>query len=442
LIELLVVIVIILVVIAVALPTVLSAVGRRQVSEAARILRGTLIGARDKAIHDGHPSGIRLLPDPTYPISWTPSGTIDPYSILADNRIVPLEPARDYSEGLCTQVPPAAVALGIGLPYQMNPQVIFSWTHGLLPPELILVESLADPGTGLPNPPTTWFWNIRVGDQIQLNGTEPWYTVVGPMSTGPTQGNTELFVNAGPWAQSRLSKLSVPRINGQPVEYLALVNARDDNSNGWVDEGFDGVDNDGDGLVDENTEREQEAWHGAVPSQAPVKIPYRVRRRPAPGPGEREVSLSTSVVVDATTGFLTQERSRLPTNRSTGHADILLDPDGTVLPTVVYATPASIGMADAFYHFWLAERVDLANATAGASPPLLPIAQRGGATVVQYLGPFLQGNYGLLTLSTRTGLIVVDEAMPFDDPAAAATTSRPFNVNLPFTESQVGAAGS
>jgi hypothetical protein len=148
------------------------------------------------------------------------------------------------------------------------------------------------------------------------------------------------------------------------------------------------------------------------------------------------------VVVDATTGFLTQERSRLPINRYTGHTDIMLNPDGTVLPTVVYATPSSIGMADAFYHFWLAERVDLANATAGASPPLLPIAQRGGATAVQHRGPFLQGNYGLLTLYTRTGLIVVDEAMPFDDPAAAAATSRPFNVNLPFTTSRVGAAGS
>src|SRR5262249_56107279 len=66
LIELLVVIFIILLVSAVALPTVLPALNHRQMSEAARILQGTLVGARDKAIHAGEPSGIRLLPDPAF----------------------------------------------------------------------------------------------------------------------------------------------------------------------------------------------------------------------------------------------------------------------------------------------------------------------------------------------------------------------------------------
>jgi hypothetical protein len=147
------------------------------------------------------------------------------------------------------------------------------------------------------------------------------------------------------------------------------------------------------------------------------------------------------VVVDATGALLTRERSRLPVNRYTGQVDILLNPDGTVLPTVVYASASSFGMTDAFYHFWLAERPDLANAAAVAAPPLLPVPQ-GGATAAPRPGPVLQGNYGLLTLFTRNGLIVVNEAMPFDDPAAAASTNRPFNVNLPFTASQVGAAGS
>ena len=64
LIELLVVITIILIVSAVALPTVLPAMQHRQVSEAARILQAVLVGARDAAIRDNAPSGIRLLPDP------------------------------------------------------------------------------------------------------------------------------------------------------------------------------------------------------------------------------------------------------------------------------------------------------------------------------------------------------------------------------------------
>ena len=37
-------------------------------SEAARILQGALVGARDAAIHNNTPSGIRLLPDPAFPI--------------------------------------------------------------------------------------------------------------------------------------------------------------------------------------------------------------------------------------------------------------------------------------------------------------------------------------------------------------------------------------
>ena len=66
LIELLVVMLIILLVSAVVLPTVLPAISHRQVSEAARILQGALAGARDTAINNNAPAGIRLLPDPVF----------------------------------------------------------------------------------------------------------------------------------------------------------------------------------------------------------------------------------------------------------------------------------------------------------------------------------------------------------------------------------------
>src|ERR1044072_5270409 len=66
LLELLAVILIITVVSVIALPTVLPALAHRQGSEAGRVLQGALVGARDKAIHDGRPSGIRLLPDPAF----------------------------------------------------------------------------------------------------------------------------------------------------------------------------------------------------------------------------------------------------------------------------------------------------------------------------------------------------------------------------------------
>ena len=50
----------------------------------------------------------------------------------------------------------------------------------------------------IPNSPTSWFWNIRVGDKLQINNAGPWYTVVGPMTQTAATGNSELFVNVGP----------------------------------------------------------------------------------------------------------------------------------------------------------------------------------------------------------------------------------------------------
>ena len=64
LLEILVVIVIILIVSVVAFPTIVSALSHRQVSESARILHAALAGARDAAIRNNAPSGIRLLPGP------------------------------------------------------------------------------------------------------------------------------------------------------------------------------------------------------------------------------------------------------------------------------------------------------------------------------------------------------------------------------------------
>src|SRR5271157_5489289 len=102
LIELLVVMLIILLVSAVVLPTVIPAISHRLVSEAARILQGALAGARDTAINNNAPAGIRLLPDPALtgqPIIVNGVATLDPTRILASNRYIPIQLAPDYSEG-------------------------------------------------------------------------------------------------------------------------------------------------------------------------------------------------------------------------------------------------------------------------------------------------------------------------------------------------------
>ena len=197
LLELLVVLTIILVISAVALPTVHYALSHRQVSEAARIVQGGAVGARDEAIHTNGPAGIRLLPDPAFPIVRLPSGQLDPSAPLAVNRIIPIASAPNYTEGHVSMwldaLPGPVAALpypGPGTPLIPNP------TWGLTK-VLMVYEEVLSPTTGLPNSPTSWFWNIRVGDKIQINNVGKWYTVVGPTVITPSQGNTELFVNVG-----------------------------------------------------------------------------------------------------------------------------------------------------------------------------------------------------------------------------------------------------
>src|SRR5262249_18368719 len=136
------------------------------------------------------------------------------------------------------------------------------------------------------------------------------------------------------------------------------------------------------------------------------------------------------VVIDLTTWGLTLERSRLPEgafNRYTGSVDILLNPDGTVVPTTIYSSPASFGMSGAFFHFWLAERGDLYPVQVDAGGNTVPLGPQGQSfllPIVQptpqntllhnaYKGPFLKGEYRLVTLFSRSGATVSSDNMPF-----------------------------
>jgi len=268
--ELLAVIAIILLVSIVALPTILPAVAHRQVGEAARILQSNLAGARDAAIRDNAPRGIRLLPDPVLngigsqflPGGVTPNplwGKLDPSQPLASNRMIPIGAAPDYNEGRISVwtgpgLPSAVAAIpysGPGTAAIPNP----TWGHT---GALMVFQAVAAPQNGVlvPNAPTSWFWNIRVGDTIQIANAGPRYTIVGPV----VQANSELYINVGPPG----TQMPLLDQNGLPAEFLLLVNGRDDNKNGWTDEGWDGVDNDGKNGVDDVGEWEVEKWLGAL----------------------------------------------------------------------------------------------------------------------------------------------------------------------------------
>lgn len=254
LVELLVVLTIIGLVSVLVLGVVLPAYNHREVSAAGRTLQGALVGARSEAARTARPAGIRLLPDPAFPLRHRADGTVDPTSILAYDRIIPIAPAPDYREGAVSVYTDGA---GGSSNY---PGAVRTVGAAAGVPCLVVEQAVVE-ARGAPNPPTSWFWNIRVGDQIQLAGAGPWYTVVGPMAVGPDGANSELFVNVGP-PGSPLPTLA----GGVPCEYLLLVNGADDNGNGWTDEGFDGVDNNGNGVVDEAGEWERETWRGAARS--------------------------------------------------------------------------------------------------------------------------------------------------------------------------------
>jgi prepilin-type N-terminal cleavage/methylation domain-containing protein len=511
LVELLVVMLIVLLVSAVALPTVIPAISHRQVSEAARLLQASLVGARDAAIHANAPRGIRLLPDPAFftvttatdsngnPLPPTlarlSNGQVDPSVILAANRIVPIESAPDYSEGKLdffdpsgsTHVwttpngwpppypgPPGSSPNGLypvptppSNPAAYNPNFISTYTGLPVQPKVLCVVQAAfdTTSTVLPsNAPTSWFWNIRLGDKIQIDNSGTYYTVVGPMTVTPAgitlnntpYANPELFVNDGPpGSQPQLARAYANGVTAS-LEYLFLVNGIDDDGNGEADQGWDGVNNNWNfdannkPIIDELDEWENEKWLGSHARGTGLNLAYTIRRRPVPSTGAREVDLPSNVVVDMTTWSATQqERSRVPVNPYTGYVDILLDSSGRVVPSTLYSTPSSFGLAAAFYHFWLAERGDvaaplnLATSSGQNAPFHLPMLagtqnSAGGDTydairslsVNAALGE-LKGERSLITLNTRTGQIVTNAVEAFDVG----------NVNLPFLAPQVGAQG-
>ena len=292
-----------------------------------------------------------MLPDPELNGLNPLTGLLDPTQILACNRIVPLDPAPEYSEGFVSITAPAGIPT-IAYPAQNGGGTYPVSTVAGLPNVLMLEEAVYDLGitaAAILNPPTSWFWNIRVGDKIQINNAGAWYTVVGPMVIPPAglvingteYANPEMFVNVGPpGTQSPVSR----GFGGNTYypDFLFLVNGQDDNGNGWADEGWDGIDNDyptlvlpggstvpnpGAGIIDNTTiaangvqtsEWESEQWLGSIATNPPMNAPYTVRRRPAPSANAREVALPTGVVIDLTGwGLASPERSRIPARCST-----------------------------------------------------------------------------------------------------------------------------
>ena len=305
-------------------------------------MQGGLVGARDVAIQKNAPCGVRLVRDPSAPVPRLAGGQIDPAALLYADRLIPLEPAPDYSEGMVSISPVFFPPPGFPPSYLGSKTAVYPYPYNVL----MVQECPVNPYTGEVNSPTSWFWNVRIGDKLRFGDTGPLYTVVGPMTTY----TSELFVNCGtpgvdfPGKKSPLIKY----VNGVPTEldFLFLVNGKDDNGDGFIDEGFDGVDNNLDGVIDDLAEWEVETWDQAHGSNKTFSVPYTIVRRPVPAPASRAVALPSSVVIDLTSWSTTAERSRLPVNPYSGDVDIVLTPTGQLVPTTIYSCPSSFKMSD------------------------------------------------------------------------------------------------
>jgi hypothetical protein len=180
---------------------------------------------------------------------------------ITEDRLIPLSMGSIYAEGRAS--------------------VHSSFPPGFVPPpgRLVLEEALHDE-SGLRNNPTSWWWNIRLGDVVRVADHD--YIVCGPMEVD----NAEGYVNVGnPGVPSPLDR------GVGPIEFLYLVNRVDDDRDGVVDSGWNGLDDDLDGVVDDSDEYdadgnlvargewEREKWLGLAAAGL-TSVSYQVTRRP------------------------------------------------------------------------------------------------------------------------------------------------------------------
>ncbi|MFO0956955.1 MAG: type II secretion system protein [Isosphaeraceae bacterium] len=183
LIELLIVITIMALLTVAALPTILSSLDEREILDAAGMLQSALLVSRDTAMRTGSASGIRLLLDPE----------VSTNGALAANRMVPITQAPDFNNGLIhldklsyttTYTHPVS---GATLP--INFSMLVAYEH-----------KFNTAGVDPDYSPTGWYWNIRQGEKMRINGASRAYTVAGPLLSGSSGNmavsNPERFLNA------------------------------------------------------------------------------------------------------------------------------------------------------------------------------------------------------------------------------------------------------
>jgi prepilin-type N-terminal cleavage/methylation domain-containing protein len=468
LIELLVVITIIALISVVTLPTIVSALSEREVLDAAGMLQASLTVARDTAARTGNATGVRLLLDPDISINNT--GPLPLKPTLAANRMISITQAPDYNSGSI---------IVRELTWVLNPT-------SATPVPIKFLLAVEDKTVPVSYQPTSWYWNVRQGEKVRINGAGRFYTIGGPLQTANANRNPERYLNldlpasttpvvslppnvlvnnynsyglAPPLLYPTIptnfqpttppNALPIAYINATGSEYMYLFNGLDDDGDGLVDEAFDGVDNDGDGIIDPAFDGVDNDGNGVIDDPAelgfnynplvpssgeyepesldlttrgkylnvPGGLPYVITRKPVVAEGAREVVLPANIVIDLT--MLNQtplspsgvrpERSRLPMDLNNGSVDILFGANGQVLEDQVGVNVWKYNKNLPFYHFWLASKSDVfAPDLALLTGPYLPTPS---AKTTQ--GGPLKGERRLVTLFPKTGNITINSLEDF-----------------------------
>jgi hypothetical protein len=124
--------------------------------------------------------------------------------------------------------------------------------------------------------------------------------------------------------------------------------------------------------------------------------------------------------------------------------DIMIYPNGTVMPTTLYSNASSFGMGSAYYHFWLAERADLFDPVVQQNVPyLLPMVPSSTNGYPSGSARYLKGERLLLTLYTRTGQMVTNqvEQSSFDGSGTWTAAPNLGGASQPYLLPQQGVRG-
>ena len=95
------------------------------------------------------------------------NGQIDPASLLYADRLIPLEPAPRYSEGMVSIIPVMIAPKGFPPSYLGSKTAVYPFPDNVL----MVEESTLDRHNRARKVPPSWFWNIRIGDKLRFAGT-------------------------------------------------------------------------------------------------------------------------------------------------------------------------------------------------------------------------------------------------------------------------------